>query len=207
MADLFPTADFDNWAETYDQSVLIHQFPFYGYPDVLAKVVVWAEPRHGLSVLDLGTGTGNLAIRFATLGCEIWCTDFSEPMLAKARGKIPAARFFLHDLRQPLPTELERTFDRIISAYVFHHFELDEKLRILQSLVAHHLSSTGRIVIGDIAFQDQAALEKVKIAAGDEWEDEYYWIADRAIPTLEKVGFKVEYTQVSSCAGVFALQG
>ncbi len=204
--DPFPASEFDDWAETYDHSVSDWQaFPFTGYDELLKTVVRLAEPRPGLSVLDLGTGTGNLAVIFARAGCDLWCTDFSEPMLAKAREKLPAAAFILHDLRADLPAELNRPFDRIVSAYVFHHFELDKKVRILRGLLPR-LAPGGRIVIGDIAFPDAAAWEKVRIAAGNEWEDEFYWLADRAIPVLRKAGFKVEYTQVSACAGIFLLQ-
>jgi putative AdoMet-dependent methyltransferase len=202
--DFFPPSGFDDWAETYDATVpKTDGFPFTGYGEVLRTILRLAEPLPGLSVLDLGTGTGNLAAPFAQAGCECWCTDFSEPMLAKARLKLPFAHFALHDLRLPLPPELERPFDRIVSAYVFHHFPLEEKVRILRSLATHHLAPDGRLVIGDIAFSNQAALEQVKAEAGDEWEDEFYWLAEEALAALRESGLQVEYTQVSSCAGVF----
>jgi putative AdoMet-dependent methyltransferase len=206
MTELFPASDFDDWAETYDASVAIHQFPFYGYPDVLAGIVALAAPRPGLTVLDLGTGTGNLALSFSRAGCRLWCTDFSQPMLDKARLKIPAAQFFLHDLRTPLPPELDRPFDLIVSAYVFHHFELKEKICILLSLAARHLSPAGRIVIGDVAFPNAAGRDRVRQEAGEEWDEEFYWLVDEAAPALENAGFKVEYIQISPCAGVFSLQ-
>ena len=65
MIDPFPAEEFDIWAATYDQSVIASQgFPFTGYADVLKKVVEVTQPQSGMSILDLGTGTGNLAIRF-----------------------------------------------------------------------------------------------------------------------------------------------
>jgi putative AdoMet-dependent methyltransferase len=207
MSLSFPASEFDEWAEHYDQSVAIDQFPFYGYPQVLAKAFNQAGPRPGLSVLDLGTGTGNLAALFARAGCELWCTDFSKPMLERARGKLPAARFALHDLRDPLPAEFDRQFDCIVSAYVFHHFELDEKMRIVTNLVGRHLAPGGRLVIADISFPDRAGLERVKLAAGQAWEEEYYWRSDEARPRLEAAGLKAAYVQVSACAGIFSIQG
>jgi putative AdoMet-dependent methyltransferase len=204
MTNLVPREEFDEWAETYDNSVSIDQFPFDSYQDVLAKVVALADVHAGMSVLDLGTGTGNLAERFASLVCELWCTDFSPAMLAKARLKIPRAHFLLHDLREELPAGIPDAFDRIVSGYVFHHFELDEKVRILCGLLPH-LAPGGRIIIGDIAFRDRAALEKAKTEAGNEWEEEYYWLADEALMALESAGLPARYMQVSSCAGIFKI--
>jgi len=205
MTDIVPRQEFDDWAETYDQSVQnCLAFPFTGYTDLMKTLVTLAQVHPGMSVLDLGTGTGNLAVRFAGLGCELWCTDFSTPMLAQAHQKLPNAHFFLHDLCTDLPAELKRPFDRIVSTYVFHHFELDEKVRILRALLAC-LAPGGRMVIGDIAFQDQPALEKLKLEVGDEWEDEFYWLATDAVALLRKAGMKTSYRQVSPCAGVFVI--
>jgi len=95
MADPFPAEDFDEWAEHYDQSVSNTQsFPFTGYEDVLDKVVEIAASHPGMKILDLGIGTGNLALRFDALGCEIWRTNFSPVMLEKARHILPTAHLF-----------------------------------------------------------------------------------------------------------------
>ncbi|MGA2489873.1 MAG: hypothetical protein ABSF99_06745 [Anaerolineales bacterium] len=99
---------------------------------------------------------------------------------------------------------MNRLFDRIFSAYAFHHFELDEKIRILSSLLPY-LVPGGRMIIGDIAFRDQATLEKVKAEVGEEWEDGFCWLADEAIQALTKAGLRVNYRQISSYAGIFVL--
>ncbi|MFN2233764.1 MAG: class I SAM-dependent DNA methyltransferase, partial [Anaerolineales bacterium] len=121
MADLFPVDDFNGWADHYDQSVLHTQsFPFTGYETVLDQVVALSNALPGTSILDLGTGTGNLAVRFDTMGCEVWGTDFSPAMLEKARLKLPNAHLFQMDLRGVWPLQMNRQFDHIVSAYVFH---------------------------------------------------------------------------------------
>ena len=61
MTDLFPAEEFDDLAESYDQSVTnTEDFPFTGYEDVLDKVVEIAASHPGMKILDLGIGTGNL---------------------------------------------------------------------------------------------------------------------------------------------------
>jgi putative AdoMet-dependent methyltransferase len=215
MSDLFPAGDFDAWAENYDQSVVNTQgFPFTGYENVLDKVVQLATPQAGMSILDLGIGTGNLALRFDASGREIWGSDFSAAMLAKAQVKLPKARLFQADLRallqrdsnQSWPASLKRRFDRIVSAYVFHHFELGDKVEMVNIFVHKHLEPSGKLIIADLAFQNQNALEDVKQAAGNEWEDEYYWLADETLPALKKIGLKATYTQVSPCAGIYSIE-
>src|SRR5512142_1753946 len=154
-ADAFPSSDFDPWAETYDDDTASQTtFPFAAYEAVLSTVVRLASPSARASVLDIGTGTGNLAVRFAALGCELWSTDFSEAILAKAREKLPAAHVVLHDLRRAWPAQLDRRFDCIVSAYVFHHFELDQKVELCKDLAVRHLMPGGKLVIADISFHN-----------------------------------------------------
>ena len=125
--DPFPPSEFDAWAESYDENVGLNTgFPFDGYDQVLDTIVKRAGARPGEAVLDLGTGTGNLAGRFARLGCQVWGLDFSGEMLARARQKLPQAIFAQADLRSDwaaeLPESFQRRFERIVSAYTFHHF-------------------------------------------------------------------------------------
>ncbi len=204
--DPFPASDFDSWAETYDQSIRESPvFPFDGYEKVLETILQRANPEPGQSVLDLGTGTGNLALLFAGKGCRLSCTDFSETMLTKARQKLPGAAFLLHDLRENIPQGLNQRFDHIVSAYVFHHFELDQKIHICAYLVHNHLAPGGNLLIGDLSFPSFAAQEKFKGQVPD-WEEEFYWLADQALAGLEKAGLTTGYIQVSPCAGVYHLQ-
>ncbi len=206
MADPYPPSEFDDWAETYDQDVTGGSFPFTGYRQVLEMVVHLADARPGMSILDLGAGTGNLSRLFIDLGCRVTATDFSSAMLDKARKRLPGAALIQADLRQSFPAELlGQKFDRIVSAYVFHHFELAEKVSIAIRL-AGLLAAGGRLIIADISFPDQPALEAVKQAAGANWEEELYWIASETVPELKKAGFDVIYQPVSSCAGVYWLK-
>jgi putative AdoMet-dependent methyltransferase len=204
--DPFSPSEFDPWAETYDHDVSAQsQFPFDGYDRVLETLVRLAAPTPGITVLEVGTGTGNLAARFAGSGCELWCTDFSEAMLEKAREKVSGAHFVLHDLRVPLPAELDRRFDRIVSAYVFHHFDMSKKAEIARELATGHLAPDGKLIIADLSFANQQKMDRYATSIGDLWEAEPYWLADQAKETLTRAGLRVAYMPVSACAGVYTI--
>lgn len=207
MTDPFPPSDFDQWADSYDESTRAESvFPFDGYELVLDTVVRQAEPHPGMSVLDIGTGTANLALRFAASGCELWCTDFSESMLEKARAKLPTAHFISHDFRTDWPTELEsQCFDLIVSAYVFHHVDEAQKVEICKELVTKRLNSGGKLVVADLSFPTLSNMALFSKRVGDKWEEEPYWIVRTAAPALEKAGLQVNYIQVSACAGVYTI--
>jgi putative AdoMet-dependent methyltransferase len=78
---------------------------------------------------------------------------------------------------------------------------------LLQGLALHHLSVSGRIVIGDIAFLTAQDREQTRARWTDRWdENEHYWVADEAIVACKKAGIQAVYTQVSSCGGVFVIE-
>src|SRR3954464_10264281 len=58
-----------------------------------ARAVDLAAIGRGSRVLDVATGTGDLAIELARRGAEVVASDFSDEMLAVARRKAPELRF------------------------------------------------------------------------------------------------------------------
>jgi putative AdoMet-dependent methyltransferase len=191
---------FNQWSATYDDDIREDgQFPFDGYERVLDRVVEIADVQPGLEILELGVGTGNLTRRLVELGAAIWAVDFSADMLAIARQKVPQAHFAQADLLGEFPEEFQRRFDRVIATYVFHEFPLSEKIGLLERLFDNNLIMDGYVVIGDIGFKDAEALNKVKLLAGDRWDDEYYWLADETESALVQSGFAVNFEPLSSC--------
>ena len=197
---------FDRWAASYDRAVERAGFPFEGYGAVLGTIVARAEVERTHRVLDVGIGTGNLARQFAPSGCEIWGVDFSDEMIERARVRLPIAHIVRADLHADWPEALPKRFDRIVSAYVFHEFPDDVRLQLIGKLFAH-LASSGRAILGDIAFPNREARD----ASHREWaaawdEEEHYWTASTIRPALEARGLHVEYRQVSFCGGVFVFR-
>ncbi len=195
---------FDAWAEDYDETVQDESFPFLGYSQVLTAIVESAAPSPGEMVLDLGTGTGDLATRFVSHGCRVWGVDFSEEMLERARQKSSLVTFVRADVLGHWPSELPPRFHQIVSAYLFHEFDMGTKVSMLQKLAFDHLMEGGRVVIGDIAFATADAWDHARRRWKPLWdEDEHYWIADRAIELCHETGLDASYTQISECGGVF----
>jgi SAM-dependent methyltransferase len=201
---------FDRWSKTYDRGVLDESGVHEGYDAVLETVVRLADARPGMRVLDLGIGTGNLALRFLALGCAVWGVDFAPAMLAKARAKLPQVTLLRADLREgwpppEAPPALAGRFDRIVATYVLHEFSLPHKVALLRHLIEHSLVPEGRIAIGDIAFESVQA----RTAAGaDHWDEkEHYWAADETRAACAPSELRFSYTQVSRCGGVYVFEG
>ena len=198
---------FDGWTERYDDGLKdASGFPFEGYERVLAEVVSGAGVGAEAKVLDVGTGTGALAARFAALGCAVTGVNFSGPMLVRARRNVPEADFRQLDLLGAWAGLKRERFNTITSAYVLHEFDLGAKVNLLTRLAAL-LTPGGRVVVGDISFEDEAARAAAYKAWQAVWdEDEHYWTAADDLPVLRQAGFTVLYCQVSFCAGIYTLR-
>jgi putative AdoMet-dependent methyltransferase len=199
----FLPQEFDEWAAGYDQDVLDEtDFPFIGYRQLMAKLLEEARPLGEKTVLDLGCGTGNLAGMLTKAGAHVWSTDFSPAMIQIAHKKFPNLPFTLQDVRQPLPTAYPQRYDRITSAYVFHHFTQTEKAALIKRYLTDHLNPGGKLLVGDLVFQNQAARLQTSQAYPDSWDDEYYWILEEDLPVFKKNGLQVEVIPISICAAV-----
>lgn len=201
---------FDQWAQAYDADVQTTNaraaFPFAGYDDVITTAVQYTDPRAGLSVLDVGIGTGKLARQLLAQGCDVWGLDFSAKMLEEAQAFLSVERLIQADLRQPLPDTLPTHLDRIVATYVLHEFNGATKVDLITRLV-DRLAPDGYLVVGDIAF----ATTEMFNAAHEKWkqrwdEDEFYWNIESATAVLGRSGLALEeYKQVSMCAGVLKI--
>jgi ubiquinone/menaquinone biosynthesis C-methylase UbiE len=106
---------YDRWSEVYDSD---------GNPLVALEepeVIRMMGEVRGLTIADVGTGTGRHALRFASAGARVVGIDFSLAMMERARAKANADRitFICADcLRLPLPGS---SFDRVISGLVAEH--------------------------------------------------------------------------------------
>jgi len=127
------------WAEIYDSE---------GNP---LKIL---EERHigdlagdvsGLKFVDIGCGTGRIALRLSAQGARVTAVDFSDAMLQQARRKPDAGQvlFIQHDLGKLLPLE-SGAFARVFCCLVLDHIV---DLKGLFSEMGRICEPTGAIVV------------------------------------------------------------
>jgi ubiquinone/menaquinone biosynthesis C-methylase UbiE len=115
--EILETRDgYDRWAEIYDGE---------GNPLIALEEPLVAQllgDVRGLSIVDVGCGTGRHALALSARGADVTAVDFSEEMLARARTKPGAdrVRFVAHDLARPLPFA-DASFDRATCGLVLDH--------------------------------------------------------------------------------------
>lgn len=174
-------AMFDQWAPTYDETVFRAEPAdgFERYQEVLGRVADLAGAAPGRTVLDVGTGTGNLAQVLLEKGASVTAVEPSAAMRQQARrklGDVPVLEG--HFLALPVR---EGTVDAVVSSYAFHHLTDDAKVQGAKEML-RVLRPGGTVVLGDVAWADDAARQAMirrfeatgKRDLVREIEEEYY---------------------------------
>lgn len=160
-----------------------------------AALLEWLAPRPGEVILDLGCGTGDLSVRIAQMGVEVWGVDADPTMLAQARAKFPDLRFLQADA-MALP-DFGRPFDAVFSNAVLHW--IPDLARLAEGL-ARTLRPGGRFVAecGGIACNAgiNEALRLTAEAHGLTFADTAHFrpLSELVVP-FERAGFRVTRTE------------
>lgn len=117
-----------------------------------ARIVELAAVRAGERVLDLGCGTGTLALAIGRSqpGAAITGVDGDEAMLAQAQDKLDHAGVEV-ELRQAMAQALpfeDASFDVVVSSLFFHHLVREVKEQVAAEIV-RVLRPGGRMVVAD----------------------------------------------------------
>jgi len=132
-------------APYYDE--LMHNVPY----DFWIRYVQELLDRYRLqvkSVLDLACGTGNVAMRLAKMGYEVWGVDISAPMIAEAKRKAREAGLDIHyEVQDAAQLQLTKEFDLILSLFDSLNYILSpEKLQETFRRVYQHLRAGGAFI-------------------------------------------------------------
>ncbi|MFC5995610.1 class I SAM-dependent methyltransferase [Pseudonocardia hispaniensis] len=129
--DYLPGCAHDRLLPLYD---LVQRL--FGVPEQHRTLVDFAGLNRSRRTLEIGCGTGNLAILAKRLHPETEMVGIDPDQLALTRARHKASRggiaiSFDHGYGQDLPYP-DATFDRVLSAFMFHHLEPDTKRATLR---------------------------------------------------------------------------
>ena len=119
-------------------------------------VIEHADPGPDDVVLDLGTGTGAIALGVAPAAARVIGRDISEGMLDEARKKaetsgVENVEFAYGEFREP-NVDPETRVDVVTSNFALHHLADDEKREAIRVMAE---TGARRIVLGDVAFFEE----------------------------------------------------
>jgi len=143
-------ARFDEMAAEYDDDESDE------YRACASLVVEHANPRSRDTVLDLGTGTGAIALPLAEAAERVIGRDISEGMLDEARAKaadrdLSNVEFGEGRFRDPAVPD-DADVDVVTTNFAMHHLSDDEKREAIDVIAD---LSPRRIVLGDVMFFGQ----------------------------------------------------
>jgi SAM-dependent methyltransferase len=134
---------FDLYVRTYDTAVPDWPGEIQFYRELVAQV-----RSKGGGVLEIGCGTGRVAIRLAQEGVDVVGLDLSAEMLRLAQAKssdLPNIRWILGNMRS---FELGETFDLvIIPGHAFQHLKVAEDQVQCLDCIKRHLAPAGVLVV------------------------------------------------------------
>jgi ubiquinone/menaquinone biosynthesis C-methylase UbiE len=134
--------EFDRYAKGYeddvDRSVSFtgRNSAFYARRkvEILEEIVRRGPgPLEGLSLLDVGCGTGTTDQVLAPRVRSLHGVDISEEMLTKARLNVPEAQFSWYD-GESLPFDDEK-YDVVVAICVLHHVPVPLRRKVVSEMV------------------------------------------------------------------------
>ena len=101
-------------------------------PTIFAQFAISYFPESG-NILELGTGQGQDAAYFSSLGYRVTATDFSQEALKNAKQKIDDVKFMYLDTASGLPFD-DNTFDIVYSHLALHYFDDNTTRKVFQDI-------------------------------------------------------------------------
>lgn len=152
----------------------------------------------GLQILDVGAGTGRVAVQLAQKGAQVTACDISPQMLAVLAKKNPAIKTIVADA-EDLPFD-DGTFDSVIAAFLIVHLK---SLHIFFNEVYRVLKYGGKFLVTNINQRRPPPIETEK---GGVIIESFYHRPDAVRVALEKSGFVIAKEDLVKENGVWINQ-
>jgi ubiquinone/menaquinone biosynthesis C-methylase UbiE len=129
---------FGRWNQVYDLFAATIGFAY-------AAAVRAADARAGRSVLDLCTGTGEIALRTARRGARTTAVDFTPSMLERARRKRDGERVAWLEMDARALAFADGVFDTAILSFALH--DMPRAVRVQALREAARVSRGGVVIL------------------------------------------------------------
>jgi ubiquinone/menaquinone biosynthesis C-methylase UbiE len=182
---------------------------------VLRQVALkMVPPREGMTVLEVGCGTGSNLERYHRAGCRVFGVDLSPSMVDIARSKLKdRAELWLGDASE-MPYE-EASFDLVTAFLTLHEMPSEVRERVMAEMV-RVVSREGRLLLidyhpGPLRFPKgwifKAVILALEVGAGREHFRCYRdFLRRNGLPGLvENHGLSVESRKVLSAGNITAM--
>ena len=162
-------------------------------------------PKKGMSILDVGCGTGSHLQLYQRYKCKLYGIEPSPAMMEKAREKLGDSVNLYPGSATEMPYE-DKTFDLIISMLVIHEMKHPIRLAVLSEM-KRVLKDNGRILLIDFhpgpikgfeGWRTKATIFFSEIAAGREHFRNYrhFMKIKGLLPLIEENGLVVDKERV-----------
>lgn len=141
-----------NWDNYVGHAETIARGP--GFRDLRDRILEAAEARPGEHAVDVGAGTGLLALELGAVVDQVWAVDIAPAMCEYLRMKAASAGLENVAVATASAASLplvDECADVVVSNYCFHHLDGDGK-RAAIAEAYRVLRPGGRLVFGDMMF-------------------------------------------------------
>ncbi|MEA3328108.1 MAG: methyltransferase domain-containing protein [Chloroflexota bacterium] len=181
------SAPFTGWDFNWLDDRMIQQQPPWDYPAMVRKHLETAA-----SLLDMGTGGGELLASLAPLPQDCHATEAFPPNQALARKQLSPLNVTLHDIQKNVPLPFNKArFDLVINRH--DDFDPAEVFRVLKS--------GGRFITQQVGGLNNLELNQVlEDKLSSPFTD---WCLVYTLTGLYEAGFIVEVAQKAALTSIF----